>query len=95
MDAEHVATHQESLKSHLVEPLLTTLVRRHLSEPGMLDLAVALTNKTALKVSQSMRRVRSPSLILSIAVLAAGCRQPTPAKHSSTSTFRRGLREVR
>ena len=58
MNAEHVATQQESLKPHLVEPLLTTLVRRHLSDASILDLAVVLASKTPLKVSQSIRRVR-------------------------------------
>ncbi|KAF8548697.1 hypothetical protein OG21DRAFT_1489160 [Imleria badia] len=46
---KHVATWQESLKPHLVEPLLTTLVRRHLSDASILDLAVMLASKTPLK----------------------------------------------
>ncbi|KAG6375258.1 ribosome 60S biogenesis N-terminal-domain-containing protein [Boletus reticuloceps] len=45
----YVAIQEESLKPHLVEPLLTTLVRRHLSDASMLDLAVALIDKTPLK----------------------------------------------
>ncbi|KAF8128177.1 ribosome 60S biogenesis N-terminal-domain-containing protein [Boletus edulis] len=45
----YVAIQEESLKPHLVEPLLTTLVRRHLSDASMLDLAVALIGKTPLK----------------------------------------------
>ena len=55
ISAEHVTAQQKSLKSHLVEPLLTTLIRRHLLDASKLDLAVVLANKTPLKVSQSVR----------------------------------------
>ncbi|KAF8122115.1 hypothetical protein EV363DRAFT_1301417 [Boletus edulis] len=45
----YVAIQEESLKPYLMEPSLTTLVRCHLLDASMLDLAVALTGKTPLK----------------------------------------------
>ncbi|KAH0839437.1 ribosome 60S biogenesis N-terminal-domain-containing protein [Lanmaoa asiatica] len=53
---KHITAQQKTLKSHLVEPLLTTLVQRHLSDASMLDLAVESASKTPLKVSQSISR---------------------------------------
>ena len=54
MRVEHIAAQQKTLKSHLVEPLLTTLVQHHLSDASVLDVAVVLADKTPLKVSQSI-----------------------------------------
>ena len=63
MRAEHVATQQKSLKSHLVEPLLTVLVQHHLADASKLDLAVVLANKTPLKVNQNKNFLNMSSLI--------------------------------
>ena len=65
MHAEHIAAQQQSLKPHLVEPLLTTLIRRQLPDTSMLDFAVVLANKAPLKVSHSVHCVSSPTLIVS------------------------------
>ncbi|KAF8429386.1 hypothetical protein L210DRAFT_3508558 [Boletus edulis BED1] len=51
----YVAIQEESLKPYLMEPSLTTLVRRHLLDASMLDLAVALTGKPHLSISISSR----------------------------------------